>query len=447
MANIPTIASDASTESSLDLVVRKARDRFLLQEFEGLEAEPEPKHTPQHSAPAESPRFTLKAQFSPVPEAQRFTAPTDLPQLIQDIDEEENSQLDTSEQQEALQYLKAQMYGLGILEGLLDIPGVTDIFVNGPQDIWYEANGALHRSDLAFIAEPDLRALATRLIHSAGGRLDEAYLSADVLNDRGQRIHAMLPPLSRHGTVLSIRIQPAHRASLEELQESGMFDDDIAAVLRYLVRTKANFLVSGGTGTGKTTLLNAMLSHCEETDRIITIEDSAELAPVHPHVISLQSKAANAEGRGEVSLTELIRQALRMRPERLILGECRGAELADMLTAMNTGHAGSGGTLHANSAAAVPARLLAMGAMAGMTPEALTLQALTAVEYVIHISRADHRRFISEIGVFKQHQKTLSVEPLCRWERGRRGQVLHWTDAGELLKEVAHQQAGGSGED
>lgn len=411
-------------ETPVELVMRKARDQFLLQEFSETPA-----------------KFTLNAQFATLQPEQNQTLPTDIPRLIHAVDEQEETGLSEAEQETAIESLHAQFFGLGILEPLLSIEGITDIFVNGPQDIWYEAQGVLHPSHLSFVAEPDVRAFACRLIQSAGGRLDEAYPSADVQNNRGQRIHAILPPLSLSGTVLSIRIQPTRRASLEELESCGMFNHEVASVLRYVVERKANFLISGGTGTGKTTLLNAMLSECAENERIITIEDVAELAPVHPHVVSLQSKIANAEGQGAVPLTELIRQALRMRPSRLVLGECRGSELADMLTAMNIGHSGTGGTVHASSASAVPARLMAMGAMAGMTPEALTLQALTALEFVIHISKRGSQRFMSEIGVLTPQEKTFSVEPLCSWEQGRRSNHLRWTDAGELLLEVAQRNA------
>lgn len=368
-------------------------------------------------------------------------APSDISWLIDQGAEDADLQLSEDEHRDAVDSLHAQLFGLGKLEPLLKLPGLTDIFVNGPADIWYEAAGTVQKANLHFTAEPEIRALATRLVNSAGGRLDDAYPCADVQNDRGQRIHAVLPPLSRNGTILSIRIQPARRPSLAELQNNDMLDDDVAVVLRHMLESSVNFLISGGTGTGKTTLLNALLSECSPSERIVTVEDAAELAPDHPHVISLQSKAANAEGAGEMNLNELIRQALRMRPTRLVLGECRGAELADMLTAMNTGHSGTGGTVHANSASAVPARLYAMGAMAQLSQDALALQAAAALKYVVHISREGGRRFVSEIAELALRGGKLVTEPLCVWHSGRRGGAMVWTDAGNVLLQAARESA------
>lgn len=472
-------AQQTREDSTVDFVIKKARDRYLLQEHFGAELD-SPQNLDSSAPPAKdsesSAQFatSVRAQFSAL---ERLTAskekekksgakkpakptsaptkvalppppknkagihdPASIASIVSEISTEEPILLSEAEQEAAIAGLEAQLFGLGILEPLLQIENITDIFVNGPQDVWFEAGGTLHQSEISFVAEPDVRALAGRLINSAGGRLDEAYPSADVQNERGQRIHAIIPPLSQQGTVLSIRIQPARRASLAELQNKKMFSAEMGSVLRYIVRHRSNFLISGGTGTGKTTLLNAMLSECSSAERIITIEDSAELAPQHPHVVSLQSKVANAEGRGHYSLSDLIQQALRMRPSRLVLGECRGAEVADMLTAMNTGHSGTGGTVHANSAQAVPARLLAMGSMAGLSQDALSLQADTAVEFVIHISRGETTRFISEIAVLHRHNGHLQTESLCRVETGRRRDMVRWNERGQLLLEVAQQE-------
>lgn len=325
---------------------------------------------------------------------------------------------------------------LGPLTPLLAQPDLTDIFVNGPRDVWYEAAGSLRRAAITFPNDEAVRALATRLILSAGGRLDDAYPAADVQTAQGIRTHALLPPLSRSGTLLSLRLQPAQRPSLRQLQERGMLGRDLELVLRYLVRSRANLLVSGGTGTGKTTLLGALLQEADAGERLLLVEDTSELHLDHPHAVSLQARAANAEGQGEVGLAELIRQALRMRPNRLVVGECRGGEVMDMLTAMNTGHAGSGTTVHANSAQAVPARLYAMGALAGVSSQAVALQAATALDYIVHLEREKGQRLVR--GVYRlTGAPELAVEPICTVEPRRRGTYLRWHPGSEELCRAA----------
>lgn len=342
--------------------------------------------------------------------------------------------------------LTASLTGLGPLEPLLSTPNITDIFVVPPDPgtgttapgIWYEADGTLHRSDITLDGEEQVRALATRLILAAGGRLDDAYPCADAQTPGGLRVHAVLPPLSRGGTTLSIRVQSTSRPTLTDLAARGMMGQEVTALLKHIVDSRANFLISGGTGTGKTTLLGALLDEADSTDRLLLVEDTAELRPRHLHTVSLQARTPNAEGRGGVSLTDLIRAALRMRPTRLVVGECRGAEIADMLTAMNTGHSGTGGTLHANSAGAVPARLYALGALAGLSERALTLQAATALDYVVHIEREGTRRLVREVARLRERAGRLEVEPLCRVERGRRGDCLTWFPEGaELYERIA----------
>ena len=318
---------------------------------------------------------------------------------------------------------------LGLLEPLLEIPGLTDIFVNAPESVWYEAAGQTNKSDLVFAGEADVRELATRLLTSSGSLLDAAHPSGDVQTVRGHRVHAVLPPLSPAGTLLTIRLQPQERLSLSALKEQGMFSDNVENYLHQMMVNHQNFLVTGGTGTGKTTLLNAMLGICPENERILTIEDTPELKVDHPHVVSLTSQQANSEGTGAVELADLIKQSLRMRPHRLVLGECRGAEIADMLTAMNTGHRGTGGTLHANSADAVPARLYALGALAGMPKDALTLQAATAFDLVIHIERRAGRRYVQAISRLHEEHGALVTRPLCEVELGRSHKLLeNWYD-------------------
>ncbi|MBM7051971.1 CpaF family protein [Rothia sp. ZJ1223] len=327
-----------------------------------------------------------------------------------------------------LDRVKAEISGLGLLEPLLDIPGITDIYVNSPSDVWIDGRNGKQKTAVRFDSEAQLRTLATRLITSAGARLDDAVAANDVYNDRGQRIHAVLPPLAPDSTVLSIRLQPATRPTLETLLVDA--PPAVGQVLRHLVEMRANFLISGGTGSGKTTLLNAMLSLSGAHERLVTLEDSPELQPHHQHVVRLVTKDANAEGRGAVGLQELIQQALRMGPDRLILGECRGAEIADLLMAMNTGHAGSGSTLHANSAASVPARVLAMGSLAGLSSEATSLQAATALDVVIHCEKRGGARRITEIAAITLKQGQLVTEPCCTVDDKN---TLTWYPAGADL--------------
>lgn len=313
---------------------------------------------------------------------------------------------------------------LGELEPLLEIPNLTDIYVNAPDQVWYEAAGQVERSTITFASEQEVRALAVRLLTSAGKLLDAAHPTTDAQTVRGHRVHAVLPPVSGAGTILTIRLQPEQRLTLKDLEEAEVFSARTAEFLHQMMAEHRNFLISGGTGSGKTTLLNALLGSCEASERIITIEDTAELQVAHPHVVSLTGQQANAEGQGEVSLAELIRQSLRMRPNRLVLGECRGAEIADMLMAMNTGHRGAGGTVHANSAEAVPARLYALGALAGLSADALALQASTAFDVVLHLERSKGRRFVQAIGVLVYRAGVLEVQPVMLMNRGRSGKLI-----------------------
>ena len=266
--------------------------------------------------------------------------------------------------QTALRYLAAELYGLGALHLLLDegqrAGTITDIYVNSPCDIWVGINGTTRPVALSLGNERRVRDLAERLIRRHGGQLDAAHPAADISDEHGRRIHAIIPPLSER-TRLSVRLPARERPTLAQLQAAGLCDDATAAYLRRMIAERRGFLISGGTGTGKTTLLNALLGLCSPQERLILLEDTPELAPQHEQVIALKTRAANSEGAGEIGLGELIVQALRMGPDRLVVGECRGAEVVHLLTAMNTGHRGAGTTLHANSAQAVPLRFVRPG--------------------------------------------------------------------------------------
>ena len=320
--------------------------------------------------------------------------------------------------QTALRYLAAELYGLGALDLLLDegqrAGTITDIYVNSPCDIWVGINGTTRPVALSLGNERRVRDLAERLIRRHGGQLDAAHPAADISDEHGRRIHAIIPPLSER-TRLSVRLPARKRPTLAQLQAAGLCDDATAAYLRRMIAERRGFLISGGTGTGKTTLLNALLGLCSPQERLILLEDTPELAPQHEQVIALKTRAANSEGAGEIGLGELIVQALRMGPDRLVVGECRGAEVVHLLTAMNTGHRGAGTTLHANSAQAVPLRLCALGALAGLDSRTVALHTATAFERIIHLEHRDGRRRIE--GIYSLHPATQGSEEYLQVRR------------------------------
>ncbi|WP_284980304.1 TadA family conjugal transfer-associated ATPase [Arthrobacter sp. fls2-241-R2A-200] len=316
---------------------------------------------------------------------------------------------------EAAESINAELNGLGPLQQVAQDRSVTDIFVNGPDSVWLDRGHGLERASIRFDNEHQVRALAARLVAAGGRRLDDGSPCVDVRLAGGYRVHAVLPPISTAGTLLSVRIRREEVFTLAELRELGMFTEEVETVLRAIVDRRLSFLISGATGSGKTTLLSTMLGLSHPAERLVLIEDAAELNPVHPHVVTLESRHGNLEGGGALDLGDLVRQALRMRPDRLIVGECRGAEVRELLTALNTGHTGGGGTIHANTAEAVPARLVALGALAGLNAEAVRLQVASALEVVIHVDRTQSGRKITSIGVLVDSAGEQTVVAALRW--------------------------------
>ncbi|MFL6171853.1 MAG: TadA family conjugal transfer-associated ATPase [Marmoricola sp.] len=296
--------------------------------------------------------------------------------------------------------LRRDVLGAGPLEDLIALPGVTDVLVNGPGQVWIDRGDGLEPTAVHFPDDDAVRRLAQRLAASAGRRLDDASPYVDLRLPDGTRFHAVLAPLARPGTSVSLRIPRSRAFDLDGLVGARMTSERGAALLARIVERRCAFLVSGGTGSGKTTLLNTLLGMVDPRERLVLVEDASELRPEHPHVVALEARPANIEGAGAITLQALVRQALRMRPDRLVVGEVRGAEVVDLLAAMNTGHEGGCGTLHANSPVAVPPRIETLALAAGLNREAAQSMLAAAVDVVIHVERA-HRgnRRIAAIGV------------------------------------------------
>lgn len=293
---------------------------------------------------------------------------------------------------------------------------VTDIFVNGGAGLFVDRGQGAQPVAAWSASEREVRDLAVALVGLGGRHLDDQAPCVDVRLDSGIRVHAVLAPVSVSGTALSIRIPRVRAADLDALAALGAFDARQHSWLQGLVAERANILITGGTGTGKTTLLSALLSAASPSERIVTIEDVAELRPRHPHHVALESRQANLEGAGGISLARLVRESLRMRPDRLVVGECRGEEVRELLTALNTGHDGGAGTLHASGLRDVPARMEALGALAGMDATALARQVVSAFTVVLHLDRAPGgRRRIAQAGEFALVGERLGIEEVRPW--------------------------------
>lgn len=312
---------------------------------------------------------------------------------------------------------RAELTGAGALQPMLETPGVTDVLVNGPRDVWVDRGTGLERVDVDLGSPADVRALAVRLAAVAGQRLDDACPTVDARLPDGTRLHAVVEPVAEAGAVIALRVLRQAAFTVDGLVDTGSVPPAWAGLLRGLVAGRANVLITGGTGTGKTTLLAALLALVPADERILTVEEARELAPRQPHVVPLTARRPNVEGVGEVTLADLVRGALRMRPDRIVLGECRGAEVRELLLAMNTGHDGGLATVHANAVAHVPARLEALAALARMPRDAVAAQAAAALDVVLHLRRARGRRFLAEVGlVGRGADGELEVAPAGSWD-------------------------------
>jgi pilus assembly protein CpaF len=310
--------------------------------------------------------------------------------------------------------------GHGPLERLLADDSVTEIMVNGPFDIWVERQGRLYETTVRFKDESHLRRIINKMVAQVGRRIDESSPMVDARLPDGSRVNAVLPPLSLSGPLVTIRKFSQHRLDMAELVKLGTISTEVVEFLDRCVRAELNILISGGTGTGKTTFLNALSSSIPDSDRILTIEDAAELRLNQRHVLRLEARPKNIEGEGEIAIRELVRNSLRMRPERIIVGEVRGAEALDMLQAMNTGHDGSLSTVHANAPRDALARIETMVLMAGydLPMRAIRQQVASALDLLIHLERLEDgsRRVTSIVEVQRMESDTITLQELFRFQ-------------------------------
>jgi pilus assembly protein CpaF len=310
------------------------------------------------------------------------------------------------------------LVGAGPLAPLLADPTVTDVLINGTE-VWVDRGAGLARASVSVGGPGDVRRLAQRLAAACGRRLDDGCPYADARLADGTRLHAVLPPVASTGPYLSLRTFRQRPFSVADLVERGTVRPAVAPLLAAIVAARLAYLVTGGTGSGKTTLLGTLLGLVPSTERIVLVEEATELRPVHPHVVALQARTSNVEGAGAIGLRDLVRQALRMRPDRLVVGECRGAEVVDLLAALNTGHEGGAGTMHANAPADVPARLEALGLLGGLPRAALHAQIAAALQVVLHVGRTSRGRVLEAICVLSSTGPARLVTAAPAWHRLR----------------------------
>ena len=310
----------------------------------------------------------------------------------------------------------SSIFGLGPLEELLLLPDLTDILVNRFDDVWIDRGNGLEKTDIKFNSELAAQEFAKRIATRGHRRLDDAQPFVDIQTDAGLRFHAMLPPVASSGVAISIRTPLRTSLTLEDMVAAGNLTEDTYKAICKVIEKQKSIVISGGTGSGKTTLLAAMLAKVEATERMIVIEDSSELFISHPHVVSIQARLANNEGAGAITMTDLVRQSLRMRPDRIVVGEVRGKEISDLLLALNTGHKGSATTIHADDAASVPTRIEALGLLAGLPREAIHAQLHSAFDVVIQMKNSrDGRRGVAEIAEFiRSPDGTVTTRPIYK---------------------------------
>jgi pilus assembly protein CpaF len=341
--------------------------------------------------------------------------------LAEDLLAAENAPLSSADRERLVGEVRHELFGLGPLEPLLSDPDVCDILVNSPKKVYIERGGKLELTNVEFKDDEHLMRVIERIVSTVGRRIDEASPMVDARLQDGSRVNAIIPPLSLDGPVLSIRRFGSDPLRMATLIEKNALTKDMADMFEMCVRARLNVLISGGTGAGKTTLLNALSSYIPDDERIVTIEDSAELQLQQPHVVRLETRPANIEGRGEVTQRDLVKNALRMRPDRIVIGEVRGGEAIDMLQAMNTGHDGSLTTIHANTPRDALARIETMIQMTGMrlSDRAMRQQIASALDIVIQAARlSDGTRRITSISeITGMEGETITMQEIFHFER------------------------------
>jgi pilus assembly protein CpaF len=341
--------------------------------------------------------------------------------VVERLCDTENPLLNRMERERLIDEVLDETFGFGPLEMLLKDPTISDILVNGPHKVYVERRGKLERTDVKFRDNDHLLQIIDRIVSKVGRRVDETSPMVDARLPDGSRVNAIIPPLALDGPSLSIRRFGANPLKLEDLLNFKAFTPEMAMLMEACIKARLNIVISGGTGCGKTTLLNTLSSFIPGDERIVTIEDAAELQLQQDHIVRLETRPANIEGKGQVTTRDLVRNALRMRPERIIIGECRGAEALDMLQAMNTGHAGSMTTLHANSPRDAQARLETMIMMAGMDLpiKAMRQQISSAVDLIVQANRLQGgpRKITAITEVMNMEQDVIIMQDVFRYKQ------------------------------
>jgi pilus assembly protein CpaF len=341
--------------------------------------------------------------------------------VVERLCDTENPLLNRMERERLIDEVLDETFGFGPLEMLLKDPTISDILINGPHKIFVERRGKLEKTDVKFRDNEHLMQIIDRIVSKVGRRVDETSPMVDARLPDGSRVNAIIPPLALDGPSMSIRRFGANPLKLEDLLNFKAFTPEMAMLMEACIKARLNIVISGGTGCGKTTLLNTLSSFIPHDERIVTIEDAAELQLQQDHVVRLETRPANIEGKGAVGTRDLVRNALRMRPERIIIGECRGGEALDMLQAMNTGHAGSMTTLHANTPRDAQARLETMIMMAGMElpMKAMRQQISSAVDLIIQANRLQGgpRKITTLTEVMNMEQETIIMQDVFKFKQ------------------------------
>jgi pilus assembly protein CpaF len=366
-------------------------------------------------------KLVEKLDFTRVKDLASDALRRDIRRVVEHLCDTENPLLNRMERERLIDEILDETLGFGPLEALLKDPTISDILVNGPKCIYVERRGKLEKSDVLFRDNDHLLQIIDRIVSKVGRRVDETSPMVDARLPDGSRVNAVIPPIALDGPSLSIRRFGANPLKLEDLLNYKALTPEMAMLLEACIKARLNVVISGGTGCGKTTLLNTLSSFIPNDERVITIEDAAELLLQQEHVVRMETRPPNIEGKGSVTTRDLVRNALRMRPERIIIGECRGAETLDMLQAMNTGHSGSMTTLHANSVRDALARLETMIMMAGfdLPIKAMRTQVASAVDLIIQANRLQGgpRRVTSITEVMNMEQDVIIMQEVFRFKQ------------------------------